>query len=203
MGKRILLQLLACLLFLSDVQCKNNSFGAIILGQERDCINYYCRYTGRIYGYFWHPYKRLPPEVKFEPTVRIEPRCCKNGFIEQCQNVSDYSTACPLWTVDTEKESCDEAAIRFLCSCKKGIPYYFAFNPYYCVSQGRYFVRMFLATEGLDTLSTHYEALSNIFDVRNHPEKCEKRDRERQNAVTLKDKEAAMQLKAIDLNEKD
>ncbi|XP_059142986.1 uncharacterized protein LOC131930487 [Physella acuta] len=128
MSNMRLLPLLACLLFLPDIMCENISFAAVLMGLERDCINYRCRYTGSLYGYFWHPYKILPPAVEITPCVSLHVEVCELTSIAECdEDRENWERMCTPWSVCTEKEFCPGYGY---CSCKRGPPYTVVVNPF-------------------------------------------------------------------------
>ncbi|XP_059166439.1 uncharacterized protein LOC131948774 [Physella acuta] len=162
---------LVCLLFLPVVLCTNESFVAIILGLERDCINYYCRYTGRLYGHFWQPYKILPPEVEIKPCVTLEFQYCILKTLKECNEEEGmWFYMCPIWSTCPNYEYCIEQSMEHKCSCKKGSPYTFASNLFFNDKLRHNFFRLvFLSqTKGYDQ-PCQIVASSNIFDIRTRP----------------------------------
>ncbi|XP_059143227.1 uncharacterized protein LOC131930649 isoform X2 [Physella acuta] len=166
MSNMRLLPLLACLLFLPDISCENNSFVAVMLGLERDCINYYCRYTGNLTGHFWHPYKFLPPAVKIKPCVTLQVQYCQLKTLDECNEDPEYwRWMCNMWSVCPREEFCPNG---YYCNCKKGSPYTIVVNPFIKDWLRNYFFRLAFLAEG------YYKpdeiiALSNVYDLKSRP----------------------------------
>ncbi|XP_059178309.1 uncharacterized protein LOC131957485 [Physella acuta] len=122
------LYLMVLLLLLPAIQCRNDSFRAIILGFERDCIHSYCNYTGRLYGYFWHPFKQYPHDYHCG-ILLVE--YCRSKNVKDCGGdgyFSEWDYQCVMWSVCNPKEICGPD-IRDECNCLKGNPYYFSIRP--------------------------------------------------------------------------
>ncbi|XP_059166443.1 uncharacterized protein LOC131948778 isoform X2 [Physella acuta] len=159
---------LVCLLFLPVVLCKNESFVAIILGLERDCINYYCRYTGRLNGHFWQPYKILPPEVVIKPCVTLEIEYCFFDTLDECHEKEEF-WMCPIWSFCPNYEYCNDQSMGYRCSCKKGSPYAFTVN---VTRNGKLrinFYRLLFLSQAIGHPRI-IVASSNIFDLRTTPD---------------------------------
>ncbi|XP_059143616.1 uncharacterized protein LOC131930965 [Physella acuta] len=112
-------------------ECQKGSFGALIIGYERDCVNTYCEYTGRMYGYFWTPFKRSQPHVKIEHCVYLTAFQCYQKDLKVCEDEDLWYDFCNVWTVCPRAEHCFSSSTGFLenrCSCYKGPPYRFALN---------------------------------------------------------------------------
>ncbi|XP_059173997.1 uncharacterized protein LOC131954384 [Physella acuta] len=166
MGAIRLVQLLACLLFLTEVVCQNTSFVAVIVGLERDCINHYCRYTGRIFGHFWHPYNTKPMESD-KPCISLVAQECHQLSITDC-NRDPYLwvRACVIWTYCPSFRRCQEHSIEDTCSCKTGSPHSMAVNLYEEDLLRAIFFRVAFVIDETGEIF----ALSNVYSIRRLPE---------------------------------
>ncbi|XP_059142259.1 uncharacterized protein LOC131929897 [Physella acuta] len=139
---------------------KNTSFEAVIVGFERDCIRHNCRHTGRFYGYFWHPFKILPPEAKHIPCIDLWVHYCYEPTdFDICTQPRFWDRICLVWSVCIDgKETCDNNEY-YSCRCKRGKPYYFSILP-------RYFTwYKMVFTDNEEPI-----AESGIFNARDFPE---------------------------------
>ncbi|XP_059142263.1 uncharacterized protein LOC131929900 [Physella acuta] len=113
----------------SETKPKNNTFVAVIVDFEVDCIQYYCQHTRKIFGFFWHP---LTKETAiFDSCVRLDVYYCKANYqFSRCQNRDYWSMLCTIWEFSYSTEYCPNL-VKASCQCKKdsGNRYNFTFNP--------------------------------------------------------------------------
>ncbi|XP_059146139.1 uncharacterized protein LOC131933373 [Physella acuta] len=123
MDKVLLLStLLICMVYLPDMLNCFKKYPMEITGYEKDCVNYSCRYTGKIEGYIGvHELILDPNECKQRIAVRVCPRW------ERCFNGSaPWIPYCDLYVHCWEPEVCAETN-NFPCYCSGTLPVKFKF----------------------------------------------------------------------------
>ncbi|XP_059142265.1 uncharacterized protein LOC131929901 isoform X2 [Physella acuta] len=149
----------------SETEPKNNSYVAVIVDFEVDCIQYNCLHTRKVFGYFWQPLKEAT--ASFNSCVRLDVYYCKtNHQFRRCQSRNYWDMLCTVWEFCNSNEHCPNLE-TLACQCNSigGNRYYFTFNP----RNYNWLKILFIEGKENKVEESHIIAESPIFHAKNYP----------------------------------
>ncbi|XP_059147672.1 uncharacterized protein LOC131935291 isoform X2 [Physella acuta] len=153
--------LLLCIICLPDTIICKHVFNLTIEGYEKDCVNYSCRYTGKVMASFSSTPEYIPKHDL--DCLIITMLTCKKS--EECRKDESWKPYCLMFDYPCGAHPCDET--NFPCYCVAGNPTKMKFfplrdNALYQI----YLMCMFILSENGPEIVTK----SNIFDSSHKPE---------------------------------